>query len=91
MSMLSFITTCWTATRFPATGFAAFFARIRDNRRAARKLAMLREFDPHMLADIGLDHFNLVHEEIQRELYQSVQGHGRHGMNRDIRKRRPRP
>ena len=75
MSMLSLITPNRAARRFPATGFAAFFARIRDNRRAARELAMLREFEPHMLADIGLDRFNLVHEEIQRELYQAARGH----------------
>jgi uncharacterized protein YjiS (DUF1127 family) len=81
MSMPSVITTHRTATRFPATGFAAFFARIHDNRRAARELAMLWKFEPHMLADIGLDRFNLVHEEIQRELYQAAQGHGRQSVN----------
>ena len=36
-------------------GFAAFFARIRENRRAPRELAMLREIDPHLLADIGFE------------------------------------
>ena len=74
MSMLSLIIPNRTARRFPATGFAAFFARIRDSRRAARELAMLREIEPHLLADIGLDH--LAHEQIQRKLYQATPGHG---------------
>ena len=74
MSMLSLIATHRTVTRFPAAGLAAFFARIRENRRAARDLSMLREIEPHLLADIGLDH--LVHEQIRRKLYRATHGHG---------------
>ena len=89
MPMVSLITQDRTARGFPATGFAAFFARLRDNRRAARDLAMLREIDPHLLADIGLD--RLVREDTQRELYQAALWHGWHGVNCNIRKRGPRP
>jgi uncharacterized protein YjiS (DUF1127 family) len=62
MSMLSRVTTHRTVKGFSATGITAFIARIRENRRAARDLAMLREIEPHLLADIGFEH--LAHEQI---------------------------
>ena len=89
MSMHSLVIPHRTATRFPVTGLAAFFARIRANRRTARDLAMLREIEPHILADIGLDH--LMPEEIQRELFQAALWHGWHGVNCNNRKRGPLP
>jgi uncharacterized protein YjiS (DUF1127 family) len=72
MSMLSSVTTHRTVTGFPAIGIAALFARIRENRRAVRDLAMLREIEPHLLADIGFEH--LAHEQIQRRLDQAKRG-----------------
>ena len=72
MSMLSLGTTHRTVRGFPATSIAAFFVRIRDSRRAARDLAMLREIEPHLLADIGFEH--LAHEQILRRLHQERRG-----------------
>lgn len=61
------------------SGLAAWLNRWADGIRArrcmARDMAALRSFDPHILADIGLNRFNLLPEEVQEEHYRAALGH----------------
>jgi uncharacterized protein YjiS (DUF1127 family) len=71
MTMHSSIRTTATIPSFTAVAMR-LFAAIRNRHRMARELAMLRKFEPHMLADIGLSRFNLMPEEAQEALYREA-------------------